>query len=68
MAVIFVPKPKLENVHLRITPEDKVLLFKLADDVGISASAFLRLLLYNYANGITFKKEMGMQEYNLPKE
>ncbi len=49
---------RTENVLVRLTQEEKDTLVKEAQKVGISISAFVRLLLRNYSNGIRFEKKV----------
>ena len=41
---------KTENLMVRLTPNEKRQLFSGAQKLGISASAFVRLLLVNWIN------------------
>lgn len=47
---------RTENVMVRLTNEEKTALVTEAQKLGISISAFVRLLLKNWADGITFKR------------
>jgi len=47
---------RTENLMVRLTPEEKSTMFKEAQKLGISISAFVRLLLLNWANSVTFHK------------
>lgn len=48
---------RTENVIVRLTPNEKQALVNEAQKIGISISAFFRLLLRNWADGITFTKK-----------
>lgn len=48
---------RTENVIVRLTHAEKQSLVNEAKKVGISISAFVRLLLRNYADGINFTKK-----------
>jgi len=45
------------NIIVRLTPEEKQSLFREAQKAGISISAFVRLLMRNWADGINFSKK-----------
>ena len=50
---------RTENVIVRLTPQEKTILFREAQKAGISVSAFIRLLLRNWSDGISFTKKNG---------
>jgi len=50
---------RTENVIVRLTPQEKTILFREAQKTGISVSAFIRLLLRNWSDGISFTKKNG---------
>jgi predicted HicB family RNase H-like nuclease len=47
---------RTENVMVRMTPEEKQTLVIESQKAGISISAFIRLLLNNWMNNISFTK------------
>jgi hypothetical protein len=47
---------RTENVIVRLTLEEKHILVREAQKLGISISALVRLLLRNWTNGIKFEK------------
>ncbi len=47
---------KTENLDIRVTPAEKEMFAKEAQRLGISISAFVRLLLKNWSDQVTFKK------------
>jgi len=47
---------RTENVMVRMTPEEKQDMIAEAQKLGISLSAFFRLLLRNWASKVTFEK------------
>lgn len=46
-----------EVVRFRVDPEEKEKLEATAKGLGLSVSAFLRLLIKNWSNGIKFERE-----------
>lgn len=48
---------RTENIIVRLTPLEKATIISEAQKAGISISAFIRLLLRNWADGITFQKK-----------
>lgn len=48
---------RTEFLMVRMTKEEKDTLAGEAQKLGISISAFIRLLLRNWSNGITFQKK-----------
>jgi len=48
---------RTENLIVRLTPEEKAILHSEAQKASISISAFVRLLLRNWSNGINFNKK-----------
>jgi len=48
---------KTEYLVIRVTPQEKITFAQEAQKAGISISAFIRLLLRNWADGITFTKK-----------
>jgi len=48
---------RTENLIVRLTPEEKTTITREAQKAGISISAFIRLLLRNWSNGISFTKK-----------
>ena len=48
---------RTENVMIRLTAGEKLTLVDEAQKLGISLSAFIRLLLRNWADGINFSKK-----------
>ncbi len=48
---------RTENVFIRLTPDEKHSLVQEAQKSGISISAFVRLLLRNWTDKITFEKK-----------
>jgi len=48
---------RTENVLVRLTQEEKETLVKEAQKAGMSISAFIRLLLRNWSDGIRFEKK-----------
>lgn len=48
---------RTENLIVRLTREEKNTLFREAQKAGISISAFIRLLLHNWSDGINFTKK-----------
>lgn len=47
---------RTQRLVVRMTKEEKAFLFTEAQKAGISISAFIRLLLHNWTNGVTFGK------------
>lgn len=47
---------RTDQVIIRVTPEEKLAFVTEAQNMGISISAFIRLLLRNWSDGITFKR------------
>ena len=47
---------RTENIMVRMTPEEKQDMIAEAQKLGISLSAFFRLLLRNWASKVTFEK------------
>lgn len=45
------------SFQLRLTPEEKKTAETEAQKAGVSLNSFFRLLLKNYHDGITFRKE-----------
>jgi len=48
---------RTETLIVRLTREEKNTLFREAQKAGISISAFIRLLLVNWSDGINFTKK-----------
>jgi len=48
---------RTENLMIRVTPQEKVAFRIEAQKAGVSISAFIRLMMHNYSNGITFSKK-----------
>lgn len=49
--------PEEASIFIRLSEEDKCLAEEEAKKLGLSVSAFIRLLLKNWTNGITFQKD-----------
>jgi hypothetical protein len=49
---------KTETVIIRLTPSERTQLEEESQKAGVSISAFIRLLLRNYSNGIRFEKKV----------
>jgi hypothetical protein len=47
---------RTQRLVVRMTKEEKDLLFQESQKAGISISAFIRLLLLNWTNGVIFSK------------
>jgi len=47
---------RTENLMVRLTPAEKQRIASEAQKLGISISAFVRLLLSNWVNGVVFQK------------
>jgi hypothetical protein len=50
------------SILVRLSPEDKRLAETEAAKLGLSVAAFMRLLLKNWTNGITFQKDKANNE------
>ncbi len=48
---------RTENLMVRMTPEEKMLMVSEAQKLGISLSAFVRLILRNWAGTIKIEKK-----------
>ena len=48
---------RTEDVVIRMTPQEKQAFVIEAQGLGISLSAFVRLLLQNWTNKVTFEKQ-----------
>uniref|UniRef100_A0A6M3XT91 Putative ribbon-helix-helix protein repressor n=1 Tax=viral metagenome TaxID=1070528 RepID=A0A6M3XT91_9ZZZZ len=46
-----------ETIRFRINKDDKEKIEMEAKELGISVSAFIRLLIRNWSNGIKFEKD-----------
>lgn len=46
-----------ENLFIKLTPAEKIMLTESANKVGLNLSDFVRLLIRQWANGIKFERK-----------